>query len=186
MTYEVHAEGCGITDLSPLAGAPVSALYVGGNPITSLEPLRGMPLEKLDLNMCEKINDFRFLGKIPGLTWIELYGTSLSDLRDLADLRIRYLHIAYTQVRDLSPLKGMPLEDISLTGTEITNVRPLLDCPNLKHVQLSEAVTNVEVLRQHSSLTHISYDWDFHNGHPAQTAEAFWAEYDAKKAGAEK
>jgi hypothetical protein len=85
-------------------------------------------------------------------------------------------------VADLAPVRGMPLVRIRLHGSLVHDVSPLADCPQLESIELPVGATNIENLRALKKLHFLSETWDSGANHPAQTAEEFWKQYDAKSA----
>jgi hypothetical protein len=83
---------CGVRDLSPLQGMPLTSLELGETRVQDLSPLKGMPMTHLDL--CN---------------------TRVQDLSPLKGMPLTQLHlIGCGGVKDLSPLEGMKLTDIHL------------------------------------------------------------------------
>ncbi len=91
-----------LTDLSPLAGLPLTWLQCGNNPVKDLSPLRGMKFRSL------------------GLWW-----TSVTDLSPLAGMQVDALILAETAVTDLSPLKTVQMQRLEVQGCKIADFRPL-------------------------------------------------------------
>ena len=105
---------------------------------------------------------------------------SIEVLRGMA---LRDLGLSRTQVRDFEPLRGMPLVDLRLGGCSLKDVGFLADLPDLEEIELpDDQVANLERLRKLPKLRFLSSRRDEVTNHPAQTAEQFWKEYDAKKA----
>jgi serine/threonine protein kinase len=105
-TATLNLDNSSVTNLSCLAGIPLSSLsaYVTG--ISSLEPLRGMPL-----------------------TFLSVGSTKVDDLRPLTGMPLKHLIVHMTRVNDLAPLKGMPLETLYLEGLSIRDYSPLAGMP---------------------------------------------------------
>ena len=149
-----------IKDLTPLRGLPVRQLSLYGTGVVDIEPLRGMPLQELSI--------------------MSLKVRSIEVLRGMA---LRDLGLSRTQVRDFEPLRGMPLVDLRLGGCSLKDVGFLADLPDLEEIELpDDQVANLERLRKLPKLRFLSSRRDEVTNHPAQTAEQFWKEYDAKKA----
>ena len=77
----------GVSDLSPLKGAPLKMLWLNNAPVSDIKPIAGCPLMSLTLE-----------------------GTKVADLLPLTGHEtLDRLHIGRTDVIDLSPLKGVKL-----------------------------------------------------------------------------
>ncbi len=99
-----------ISNLAPLRGIPIPALYVMNTNASDIGPLRGMPLEHLILR-----------------------NTGVEDLSPLAGMPLRSLDILGTPVADLSPLQGMPLHYLGFEAGRITNGMDVIrQIPTLK------------------------------------------------------
>jgi serine/threonine protein kinase/Leucine-rich repeat (LRR) protein len=121
---------------------------------------------------------------------LHLYSSSASieDLRPLRELPISHLGISGNPcpLRDLSPLRGMPIKTLNIPNIMGGDITPLLDCTELEELFMTNPFVfpGFQKLRGHPRLRRISTR--FENGHPAQTAEEFWKEYDAKQAAGKK
>ena len=85
-----------LSDLSPLAGLPLTELECSHTQVFDLSPLRGMKLTALDCAV-----------------------TNVSNLAPLLGMPLVKLMIDGTKVDDLLPLTGMKLKEISLSPGEI-------------------------------------------------------------------
>ncbi len=145
----VEITNCGIKDLEPLRGMPLTALYCagnqiesldplqgmplvtlncGGNPITSLEPLRGMPLITLLCECCR----IKSLEPLRGrsLTMLNCGGNELEDgLEPLRGMNLTWLSCWGNNIPDLRPLAGMRLTALYCEGNRITSLEPLKGMP---------------------------------------------------------
>jgi serine/threonine protein kinase len=139
----------GITDLSPLQGLPLTALYCagnrigsleplrgmalvtlncGGNPIADLEPLRGMPLQTL-LCECTKIRSLTPLRDSP-LVMLNCGGCPLQDgLEPLRGMKLTWLACWGCGLDSLEPLRGMPLQNLYCDANRIVSLGPLAGMP---------------------------------------------------------
>ncbi len=95
-----------LSDLSPLAGLPLTGLWCQGNAISDLSPLKGMPLTVLSCG-----------------------GTQIKDLAPLTGMKLTVLSINDTEVADLGPLEGMPLTILWCNNTKVTDLSPLKALP---------------------------------------------------------
>jgi serine/threonine protein kinase len=105
-----------LSDLSPLAGLPLTHLSIHGSVVADLRPLAGMKLESF---VCIPANDnnggpflLADLSPLKGmpLKEMDITGSQVADLRPLAGTKLTKLNLQGTPVTDLSPLKGLPLE----------------------------------------------------------------------------
>ncbi len=121
--------GSQVTDLSPLAGAPLSQLDLSGiKGLTDLSPLRGLGLTRLVLNGTS-VADLSPLREMRTLEILMLSGTQVFDLSPLEGLALKSLDLSVCPVSDLSPLSGAPLQALSLRATHVTDLSPLADMP---------------------------------------------------------
>jgi Leucine-rich repeat (LRR) protein len=111
-------------------------------------------------------------------------GLPIRDLTGLEGLPLRRLDLSQTQVRDLAPLRDMPLLSLRLDGTPATDVAPLAALIRIEDLVLPAGAKNVALLRKLPNLRHLSATWDEEKQIPAQTAAAFWAEFDARQGAA--
>jgi serine/threonine protein kinase/Leucine-rich repeat (LRR) protein len=140
---------CGIEDLTPLAGMPISSLYCQNNRIESLDPLRGMPLEVLNCNdnpisdlsplhgmklsalFCEncRVQSLEPLRGLP-LTQLNCGGCRHIDtLAPLRGMRLGFLICWGNRINSLEPLRGMPLTGLFCGNNEISDLSPLHSMP---------------------------------------------------------
>jgi tRNA A-37 threonylcarbamoyl transferase component Bud32 len=127
-----------LSDLSPLKGMRLTALWCYGTQASDLSPLTGMPLTTLGFN-----------------------GLDISDLSPLKGMPLKYLNCGGTKVRDLSPLTGMPLQSLDCRNTKVSDLGPLKDLP-LKELWCDfMPQRDAEILRSIKTLEKI-------NGKPAQ------------------
>jgi Leucine-rich repeat (LRR) protein len=180
-----------VTDLSPLRGAPLVDLSLGFTPVTSLAPLAGAPLKRLRLYET-RVADLTPLAECVQLEELTLRFSPVADLTPLARLHLSRLDCSGglagftkgTKFTSIAALRGQPLRSLLLTNANVTDLTPLSECTTLEEILLPEKATDVSVLRKLPRLRAISYRIE--DDHPAQTAEEFWKEYDAKRGPAAK
>ena len=163
----VEITNCGICDLEPLRGMPLTALYCAGNQIESLEPLRGMPLVTLNCggNPIESLEPLRgmplvtllcecckvkSLGPLRGrsLTMLNCGGNQLEDgLEPLRGMNLTWLSCWGNGISDLGPLEGMKLTALYCEANRITSLKPLTGMPLTTLICSSNQVENLEPLR---------------------------------------
>jgi serine/threonine protein kinase/Leucine-rich repeat (LRR) protein len=172
--------------LAPLRGLPVSALDIHVSSITDLSPLADMPLRKLAMAKT-RVADLSPLAKFRKLEILVCCQNAVRDLSPLAGLPLVYLDVSGDSVSSIAPLAGMPLKELQLQHTSVSDLRALLSCPTLEWLTLPTGARDVDQLRALKKLSRLSERWDasvegsaYDRGGPAQTAEEFWKEYDAK------
>jgi serine/threonine protein kinase len=173
-----------VIDLSPLRGVPLNFLDLGKTSVTDLAAVADAPLKHLDMNH-SKIADLTLVGQFANLEELNIQGMPVTDLTPLAKLRLTWLNCGECKITSIAPLRGMPLRFIRMDQTGITDLSPLASCATLEEIIVPKAGLDLSPLRKLPKLRLISaraitvgLDW-----HPAQTAEEFWKEYDAKKIG---
>ncbi len=154
-----------VSDLSPLAGLPLTNLNVCRTRISDLSPLAGVPMAHLTINNTA-VSDLSPLKGVP-LAYLDCNGTKVSDLSPLKGIVLTTLLCSDTQVSDLSPLAGMPLTHLHCVGARVSDLAPLSATPIAEiHCDESLARKSAPVLKEIVTLKTI-------NGQPA--AE-FWKE----------
>jgi Leucine-rich repeat (LRR) protein len=175
---ELDLEGRPVSDLSPLQGMPLRELFLNGTKVTDLGPLRGMPLKRLECSGAP-ITDLSPLAQCTALEVLAINRTRVEDLRALAGLKLVALRIDDTQVRDVSALRGMSLRRLIAHNCAVTDVAPLQECRQLERLTLPRSARNVGSLRELPALAEVSFRWDVSRDGPAQSAAAFWQEFDS-------
>jgi len=133
MPWTANQKGL-LSDLSPLKGLSLKALYCLNNPVRDLSPLAGMPLTELSIG-----------------------GTQVSDLSPLTGMRLTVLGCNDTGVGDLKPLEGMPLTVLWCQNTRVGDLSALNGSP-LQELRCDAAVAaqNVAILRGLKALAKIN------------------------------
>ena len=146
----------GVSDLSPIAGAPLRELWSGGTPLRSLEPVRGMPLEVLWCNKT-KVVDLSPLAGAP-LKHLRCQDTQLASLEPLASCPLETMECHRTEIRSVAPLRGMKtLQVLNIHSTRVDDLAPLLECKNLKILWCSIVPERDKpVLSKMTWLTHLN------------------------------
>ncbi len=176
---ELNLSNLPIDDLSFLKGLPIRTLQIDRIPATDLTPLAGMPLQKLTMR-ATKITSLEGLRGVP-LEYLEAYQSSLSDVSALAECRtLRALRITSTQVSDLTPVLHLPIVDLHIRDIKVADVSPVAACETVEMIEVDKNAPGIEALRKLPKLQYLSPRWDGKKERPAQTAEEFWKEYDAK------
>ena len=138
-----HAD---ITDLSPLIGLPLAALYCQHNRIHSLEPLRGMKLELLNC-MDNPVDSLEPLRDMP-LKALYAENCKISDLTPLTGMPLNVLNVGGCgEIETLEPLAGLPLVFLSCWGNRIRSLKPLQGLSLTSLFCGGNEMTEVEALR---------------------------------------
>jgi Leucine-rich repeat (LRR) protein len=159
-------------------------LSLGGTSVTDLTPLAGTPLKRLLLGN-SKVTDLTPLSECAGLEELDLQFLPVTDLTPLTKLRLTSLDCGRTKITSIAPLRGRPLRILSLYATGVTDLSPLDGCTTLEEIILPAAPGDLSLLRKLPRLKRIStrlVGGGSVASHPAQTAEEFWKEYDARPA----
>jgi serine/threonine protein kinase/Leucine-rich repeat (LRR) protein len=160
-----------VSDLSPLAGMPLTGLHCTFTDISDLTPLAGMPLERLDC-FGTPIADLSPLAGMP-LTHLDCGRTQVSDLTPLKGMKLTELFCHNTAVSDLTPLKGMNLKMLRCAYSKVSDLAPLRGMP-LTELDFSEkSPENLAIVREIRTLQKIN----------DQSAAEFWKQIDARSPG---
>jgi serine/threonine protein kinase len=185
---ELNLGSARATDLSPLSGMPLETLKLESTTFDDFSPLRGMKLRVLVLRLAH-VEDLSPLAGMPLVSLDLTYNSLLRELEPLRGAPLEELLLERTGVESLAPLAGMPLKHLRIDGTKVSDLSPLLKCPNLEEIVLPEGDIDVSVLRKLPKLIAISTravaggpkpGGGIRGPKPAQTAEEFWKQYDAK------
>jgi hypothetical protein len=96
-----------VEDLEPIAGLPLTKLFIAQTQVTSLTPLKNTTT----------------------LTTLDIGATRITDLAPLHGLPLRSLFCSRSTVFDVTPLQGLPLHWLDLRGTLVADFRPLRTLP---------------------------------------------------------
>ena len=124
-----------LTDLSALAGLPLTTLNLADSPVADLSPLLGMPLAELNLTHTAVVN----LAPLQGmpLRRLNLTGLTAPSLAPLAGAPLEGLDAGNLRLSDLSVLSGMPLRWLGVC-CDARDLAALRDLP-LEHLVLGNA-----------------------------------------------
>ncbi|MGD0040204.1 MAG: hypothetical protein ABSE84_07300 [Isosphaeraceae bacterium] len=168
-----------VSDLSPLAGMPLTALGCGWTRVSDLSPLKGMPLVRLTC-YCTRASD---LSPLKGMPLRELHcgGTRISDLSPLRGMPLAELRCDYTQVSDLSPLRGMALAELHCDNAPVADLSPA-EGMNLALITFTpkNITKGLGVIRRMKSLKTIGVGYEGKDQFPPPE---FWKKYDAGEFG---
>ncbi len=132
LTFDARPFKSAVADLSPLRGAPITALILNEcQRIADLGPLRGMPLRWLSIDQCSLVSD---IAPLAGMRLHYLNLRKCNRVRDFSVLKgmpLDYLDVSECgQFKDCSLLAGMPLRDLSLRSCElIADYGPIAGLP---------------------------------------------------------
>ncbi len=135
-----------ISDLSPLAGIPLTSLSCWGNRITDLEPLRGMPLVNLNC----AANPIRSLAPLRDLPLLSLRceHCEITTLEPLRETKLTVLNCAENRLKDeLEPLRGVPLTWLACMKTGIKGLAPVRGMPLERLFCDANEIADLEPLR---------------------------------------
>jgi Leucine-rich repeat (LRR) protein len=131
-----------VTTLKPLEGSPNLAFLslTHCTELTDIQSLRSLPaLRTLFLSYDHAIDDLTVLGDLPNIASLRLMRSPLSDLEPILRIpRLDYLDIEGTEVSRLADLAGYDVT--SLDAAQLSHVEdfsPLGDLPNLRFLRLT-------------------------------------------------
>ena len=176
--------GCSkVSDLSSLHGTPLVELILVGPAVTNLAPLADAPLKILRIDS-SRVTDIAPLSKFASLEELNLNGLLITDLTPLTRLHLTSLSCGRTKITSIAPLRGQPLRYLSLDNTAVTDLSPLEGCTTLEEIILPAKAGDLSMLRKLPRLKFISAP---NVGSRLKYAAAeFWKEYDAKQAAGKK
>jgi serine/threonine protein kinase/Leucine-rich repeat (LRR) protein len=135
-----------LTDLSPLRGLNLIGLTGAGTKVADLTPLREMhSLEKLNVD-ASRVTDLSPLSALR-LKSLSFIGCAVSDLRPIRQMQLEELSLRDTRVADLAPLIGMPIKSIDLTAAPVVDFSPLVQLPLEKCYLQRNRIADLSVLR---------------------------------------
>jgi eukaryotic-like serine/threonine-protein kinase len=121
-----------VTDLSPLAGAPLAVLNLSSSKeqsdLIDLSPLRGLDLVELNISRTS-VADLTPLHEMHGLKQLNVAETKVTGLSPLNDLQLEGLNLTGTRTFDIAALRGMKLKRLSLRDTRVADLSPLAGMP---------------------------------------------------------
>jgi serine/threonine protein kinase len=141
----VEISNTGITDLSPLRGLPLNAVYCAHNRIRSLEPLTGMPLTTLNCSG----NPIEDLGPLHGmpLTILLCEDCRIESLEPLRGMNLVTLNCGGNRIADIEPLRGMPLTFLGLWDNRVENLEPVRGMPLASLIVAANRISDLEPVR---------------------------------------
>ena len=136
---------CGVKDLTPLKGFPLTALALAHNEVSDLEPLRGMPLAMLD---CIG-NPVTSLEPLKGAPLNSLFceGGRIESLDPVRDMKLSLLNCANNRIASLEPLRGMQLTFLCCWGNRIENLEPVRGMPLTMMICSANRIADLDPLQ---------------------------------------
>ncbi len=152
---EVHLGNKKIADISALKGLTLGRVGIERTQVTDITPLAGMPVSFLN---CDDLGGLVDISALKGMPLIELglARTGVTDLTALRGLPLARLNLEGTRVSDLEPLKAMPLEWLNLNDVKTyTTFQPLA---GMAIRELFARGTAVEDIRPLANKTLVTLD----------------------------
>ena len=136
---------CGIKDLSPLKGFPLTALALAHNEVSDLEPLRGMPLTTLDCtgNLVTSLEPLRGAP----LNGLFCEGCPVESLEPLRGMKLSLLNCANNRIPTLEPVRGMPLTFLCCWGNRLDTLDPVQGMSLTTVICSANQIPSLEPLR---------------------------------------
>ncbi len=128
----------------------------GGRELTDVSPLAGLPLTSLTITGGAIQSTLDTVGKIATLTALVLSDDRIFDLSALSGLtRLRNLVMSDNEINDVAPLAALPqLTTVGLESNRIINVTPLAGLTNPNFLWLSDnRIEDPSPLRKFATLT---------------------------------
>lgn len=134
----LYAEGCPIKDLSPLAGQvkTLKELIIPSTQVSDLSPIHGFKLNYLVIYETQ-VKDLSALENMSSLKGINIANTSVSSLEPLKSMKIETLTANNTNITDITSLENMPLRDLFINTTKIKDYASLSKLTELRRLHLS-------------------------------------------------
>jgi hypothetical protein len=169
-----------VSDLSPLAGMPLTLLDLRYNQVSDLSPLAGMRLTRF-VGFYNAFSDLSPLRGMP-ISHFNCASTTVTDLSALVDMPLAWLDVNSTPLADISLLSGKPLGFIDCSQTLISDFQPLLGMP-LSDLRLQLLLFHPPEEALVRSLPTKSLGSRYNDVYPA---EEFWKRIYERRASAEK
>ncbi len=146
----IDLSNCGVTNISPLKGLPLTGVDISKNNISDISPLEGMQISQLFLNDTI-VED---LSPIKGMPLTKLYidNSKVTDLTPIKDIPLHTLSIKGTKITNLSPLKNMPLNFLWLNKSKVIDISPIANCPLVNLTLYKTKVEDISSLSQCKTL----------------------------------
>lgn len=161
---ELKLNGCGLTNIAPLAGNTLlELLELANNSISDTAPLAELrSLRRLDLSQ----NALSSLDAFWGLDALEYLDISANSVVYLAPLEncseLKTLYASRNSIADISVLANMPaLEHLALCNNQIPDMGPLVSCTKLITLDLAgNQLTNADAIALMPKLTHLDVSYN--------------------------
>ena len=157
-TFGIDLQHLAVTDLSWVAGLPISEIDLSSTRIIDITPLSGLPLRKVYLDFT-RVSDIGPLRGKP-ISDLGLSMTGVADLSPLVGMPLEKLWLALCgNIESLAPLRGMPLKELRLSQClRITDFSPLSQCTQLQRLVLPAGFQDIGLLRRLPNLKKAVFD----------------------------
>ena len=151
----LYLSGNSISNVTPLASlTSLTWLNLSGNSITDVTPFATSTLRQLDLsdNLIADVTALVSSTSLTGLS-LDLSRNPVSDLTELASLRVRKLTLSGHSITDVTPFATSTLRQLDLSNNLIMDVSPLASSTSLTWLDLTDnSITDVAALGSLTSL----------------------------------
>ena len=170
----LHITGSLINDFNSIKDAKsLESLYAHNCGLSDISGLEGLPLIDLDLSENINIRCIKALADA-NLKYLNLHGTSVTDLSPLSNSNIKELYLEGTPVKDLKPLAS--LKSLNLLCLKrcrkISSMKPLLQCKSLEKLRFHPLAPDAYLLKNHPTITNLSLKGNF------KVPEIFWQAFE--------
>ncbi|MFT5129142.1 MAG: serine/threonine protein kinase [Rhodothermales bacterium] len=140
---QIDLSGPNLRTIAPLAGLPISQLFMFDSHVNDLRPLKGLPITNLNLRGSQYIGDIAPLRGMP-ITLLDLSKTRITDIRPLVGMPLRSLYLDGTRVSDISALAHLKeLDTLGLSKTPVTDISALRGLPLISLTLSESRVTDI-------------------------------------------
>ncbi len=144
-----------LADIAMMENIKELALY--NQQISDLSLLAGLPLTKLGL-AGNRITDLSALSRCGGITELYLTSNPVSDISAVSQMKyLSRLDLADTDIEDITPAVDCPIVFISLLGAPVQDYAPLTMLPQLEWVRAGGlSAENIEMFGTLTNLTDLT------------------------------
>jgi Leucine-rich repeat (LRR) protein/tRNA A-37 threonylcarbamoyl transferase component Bud32 len=126
---QISMDKTAVADLSPLRAAPLTVISLHDTPVVDLSPLAGKPIRDLSL-VGSPIEDLVAVAALADLLQLTIDRTRVTSLAPLAGrVQLAVLSCKDTAIQDLTPLIGMKLVRLHLARTGIDDISAVSGMP---------------------------------------------------------
>ncbi len=134
-----------LSDLTPIAGMPISRIDLSGSQVLDIRVLSDMPLTNVRL-VDSRIRDLSPLQGKP-ITQLFISKSEVSDITPLAGMPLIQAVISNSPVSDFSALKGMPITELDLSGTQLNDLSIIKTLPLVELSLNNLPINNIAPLK---------------------------------------